>query len=211
MVAAKIWNATEVVGETSCYEGGGRGPAILSSALIGDTSLSRDFLWIAAEGRAFLKYHDGIGVQTLVGGTRFKDDQKRLESESHERINREYSCLMGLKMLIIDEADHLLDLGFLKDMEEIIDCLPCPGQSLLYSAAMPKEVCRISQLVLKSKHAFIDTAGDRHVETHAQVLSQAVDVATVMLTVTMSGHIGVHFQVVHFLEHILETPEYKGW
>lgn len=39
---------------------------------------------IAAEARALLKYHDGIGVQTLVGGARFKDDQKRLESESCE-------------------------------------------------------------------------------------------------------------------------------
>lgn len=36
---------------------------------------------LAAEANAMLKYHDGICVQTLVGGTRFKDDQKRLESD----------------------------------------------------------------------------------------------------------------------------------
>lgn len=36
---------------------------------------------ISAEANVLLKYHDGIGVQTLVGGTRFKVDQKRLESE----------------------------------------------------------------------------------------------------------------------------------
>lgn len=36
---------------------------------------------IAAELKALLKYHEGIGVQTLVGGIRFKDDQKRLESD----------------------------------------------------------------------------------------------------------------------------------
>lgn len=35
---------------------------------------------ISAEANVLLKYHDEIGVQTLVGGTRFKDDQKRLES-----------------------------------------------------------------------------------------------------------------------------------
>lgn len=39
---------------------------------------------IAAEAKALLKYHEGIGVQTLVGGTRFKLDQKRLESEPCE-------------------------------------------------------------------------------------------------------------------------------
>lgn len=36
---------------------------------------------IAAVAKALLKYHDGIGVQTLVGGVRFKLDQKRLESD----------------------------------------------------------------------------------------------------------------------------------
>lgn len=34
---------------------------------------------IAAETRVLLKYHDGLGVQMLVGGSRFKDDQKRVE------------------------------------------------------------------------------------------------------------------------------------
>lgn len=48
--------------------------------------------------------------------------------------------LMGLKMLILDEADHLLDLGFRKDMEKIVDCLPRQRQSLLFSATIPKEV-----------------------------------------------------------------------
>lgn len=36
---------------------------------------------IAAEGKALLKYHEGIGVQTLIGGTRFKLDQQRLQSD----------------------------------------------------------------------------------------------------------------------------------
>ncbi|XP_056174100.1 probable DEAD-box ATP-dependent RNA helicase 48 isoform X2 [Syzygium oleosum] len=169
---------------------------------------------IAAEARALLKYHDGIGVQTLVGGARFKDDQKRLESESCEIIvatpgrlldhveNKSGISvrLMGLKMLIIDEADHLLDLGFRKDMEKIVDCLPRQRQSLLLSATMPKEVRRISQLVLKREHSFIDTVGVGCVETHAQVKQSYV----------VAPH-DMHFQVVyHFLkEHILEAPDYK--
>jgi ATP-dependent RNA helicase MSS116 len=48
--------------------------------------------------------------------------------------------LMGLQMLVLDEADHLLDLGFRKDIEKIVDCLPRQRQSLLFSATMPKEV-----------------------------------------------------------------------
>ncbi|XP_052306941.1 probable DEAD-box ATP-dependent RNA helicase 48 isoform X3 [Populus trichocarpa] len=140
---------------------------------------------IAAEANAMLKYHDGIGVLTLVGGTRFKDDQRRLESDPYQIIVATPGRLldhienkgglsvhlMGLKVLILDEADHLLDLGFRKDMEKILDCLPRQRQSLLFSATIPKE---IKQSFLVSPHR-------------------------------------LHFQVVHHLlkEHILQAPDYK--
>ncbi|KDP25471.1 hypothetical protein JCGZ_20627 [Jatropha curcas] len=169
---------------------------------------------IAAEAIAMLKYHDGIGVQTLVGGSRFKDDQKRLESDpcqiivatpgrllDHVENKGGISVhLMGLKMLILDEADHLLDLGFRKDVEKIVDCLPRRRQSLMFSATIPKEVRRISQLVLKREHAFIDTVGLGCVETPAQVKQ-------FFLVVPLN----LHFQVVHHLlrEHIRQTPDYK--
>jgi len=50
------------------------------------------------------------------------------------------SRLMALKLFIVDEADLLLDLGFRRDVEKIIDCLPRQRQSLLFSATIPKEV-----------------------------------------------------------------------
>nr|XP_034887988.1 probable DEAD-box ATP-dependent RNA helicase 48 isoform X4 [Populus alba] len=140
---------------------------------------------IAAEANAMLKYHDGIAVLTLVGGTRFKDDQRRLESDpcqiivatpgrllDHIENKGGLSVhLMGLKVLVLDEADHLLDLGFRKDLEKILDCLPRERQSLLFSATIPKE---IKQSFLVSPHK-------------------------------------LHFQVVHHLlkEHILQAPDYK--
>lgn len=137
---------------------------------------------IAAEATVLLKYHDGIGVQTLVGGTRFKVDERRLESEpcqiivatpgrllDHIENKSGFSLrLMELKMLILDEADHLLDLGFRKDMEKIVDCLPRKRQSLLFSATIPREVRRISQLVLKREHVYMDTVG-YGLETHPKV------------------------------------------
>ncbi|XP_011022738.1 PREDICTED: probable DEAD-box ATP-dependent RNA helicase 48 isoform X4 [Populus euphratica] len=169
---------------------------------------------IAAEANAMLKYHDGIGVLTLVGGTRFKDDQRRLESDPYQIIVATPGRLldhienkgglsvhlMGLKVLILDEADHLLDLGFRKDVEKILDCLPRQRQSLLFSATIPKEVRRISQLVLKREHAFINTVGVGCVETPAKIKQSFL----------VSPH-ELHFQVVHHLlkEHILQAPDYK--
>ncbi|XP_057950133.1 probable DEAD-box ATP-dependent RNA helicase 48 [Malania oleifera] len=169
---------------------------------------------ITAEANVMLKHHDGIGVQTLVGGTRFKVDQKRLEAYPCQMIvatpgrlldhieNKSGISvrLMGLKMLILDEADHLLDLGFRKDIEKIVDCLPRQRQSLLVSATIPKEVRRVSRLVLKREHAFIDTVGLGCLETHAKV-KQSYLVAPHEL----------HFQIVYHLlkEHISQSLDYK--
>lgn len=169
---------------------------------------------VAAEANVLLKYHDGLGVQMLVGGTRFKDDLKRLESDScqilvatpgrlldHIETRSGLSVrLMGLKMLVLDEADHLLDLGFRKDMEKIVDCLPRQRQSLLFSATIPREVRRVSQLVLKREHAFINTLDAGCPETSSKVKQSYI----------IAPH-DVHFQMVHQLlkEHISQMPDYK--
>ncbi|EYU29732.1 hypothetical protein ABFS82_01G077400 [Erythranthe guttata] len=169
---------------------------------------------ISAEANVLLKHHDGIGVQTLTGGTRFKVDQRRLESEpcqilvatpgrllDHIENKSGISArLMGLQMLILDEADHLLDLGFRKDMEKIVDCLPRKRQTLLFSATLPKEVRRISQLVLKREHAYIDTVGLGCLDTHAKVKQFYL----------IAPH-DQHFQIVYHLlkRHLSEELEYK--
>ncbi|KAB5573594.1 hypothetical protein DKX38_000788 [Salix brachista] len=169
---------------------------------------------IAAEANAMLKYHDGIGMQTLVGGTRIKDDRRCLESDpcqilvatpgrllDHIENKSGLSVhLMGLKMLILDEADHLLDLGFRKDVEKIVDCLPRQRQSLLFTATISKEVHRISQLVLKRERDFINTVGVSCMEIPAKIKQSFL----------VSPH-ELHFQVVHYLlkEHILMAPDYK--
>lgn len=169
---------------------------------------------LAAEAKALLRYHSGIGVQTLVGGTRFKVDQQRLEADPCQIIvatpgrlldhienkSRLSVRLMGLKMLILDEADHLLDLGFRKDLEKIVDCLPRQRQSMLFSATIPREVRRVSQLVLKREHVYIDTVGFGSAETHAKVRQYFL----------LAPH-DTHFQMVYHLlkGHISQTIDYK--
>jgi superfamily II DNA/RNA helicase len=48
--------------------------------------------------------------------------------------------LMGVKVLILDEADRLLDMGFRSDIEKIVAALPKQRQTLLFSATVPDEV-----------------------------------------------------------------------
>ncbi|KAL9252627.1 DEAD-box ATP-dependent RNA helicase 48-like protein [Drosera capensis] len=169
---------------------------------------------LVAETRALLKYHHGLDVQGLIGGTRFKDDLKHIESNScqilvatpgrlldHIESKSAISVrLMGLKMLILDEADHLLDLGFRKDLEKIVDCLPRQRQSLLFSATIPKEVRRVSQLVLKRDYAFVDMIGVGNLETSYKVKQSYL----------VAPH-SLHFHLVHQIlkDHISRSPDYK--
>ncbi|KAL6912313.1 hypothetical protein ACP4OV_001118 [Aristida adscensionis] len=169
---------------------------------------------LTAEANVLLKYHEGIGVQSLIGGTRFKLDQRRLESDlcqilvatpgrllDHIENKSSFSVrLMGLKLLVLDEADHLLDLGFRKDIEKIVDSLPRQRQTLLFSATIPKEVRRVSQLVLKRDHVFVDTVGLGAVETPTKVEQSYLVVPHEL-----------HFHMVHCLiqQHIAREVDYK--
>lgn len=169
---------------------------------------------LTAEANVLLKYHEGIGVQSLIGGTRFKLDQRRLESDpcqilvatpgrllDHIENKSSFSVrLMRLKLLVLDEADHLLDLGFRKDIEKIVDTLPRQRQTLLFSATIPKEVRRVSQLVLKRDHVFVDTVGLGAVETPTKVQQSCLVVPHEL-----------HFHTVHHLlrEHIDREVDYK--
>ncbi|KAK1603453.1 hypothetical protein QYE76_037315, partial [Lolium multiflorum] len=169
---------------------------------------------VTAEANVLLKHHHGVGVQSLIGGTRFKLDQRRLESDpcqilvatpgrllDHIENRSSFSVrLMGLKLLVLDEADHLLDLGFRKDIEKIADSLPRQRQTLLFSATVPKEVRRVSQLVLNKDHVFVDTVGLGAVETPTKVQQQYLVVPHEL-----------HFHMVHRLlrEHIDQEVNYK--
>ena len=65
-------------------------------------------------------------------------------------VNEKAINLSGVEVLVLDEADHMFDKGFLPDIRRIIRQLPKERQSLVFSATMPKEIRRLTEEILRN-------------------------------------------------------------
>ena len=72
--------------------------------------------------------------------------------------------LGGIETLVLDEADHMFDMGFLPDVRRILSALPDKRQNLLFSATMPREIRRLADEVLYEPHV-VELAGTAPAET----------------------------------------------
>ncbi len=63
-------------------------------------------------------------------------------------INQNYISLQHIKLFVLDEADRMLDMGFIHDVKKIISKLPAKRQTLFFSATMPKEIKKLSDTIL---------------------------------------------------------------
>ncbi|MBD2846657.1 DEAD/DEAH box helicase [Paenibacillus sp. IB182496] len=63
-------------------------------------------------------------------------------------INQQYADLRQVEMLVLDEADRMLDMGFIHDVKRIIAKVPVKRQTLFFSATMPSEIAKLAQTLL---------------------------------------------------------------
>ena len=63
-------------------------------------------------------------------------------------INQNYINLSRLKLLVLDEADRMLDMGFIHDVKKIISLMPVKRQTLFFSATMPYEIVKLANTIL---------------------------------------------------------------
>src|SRR6478735_9015974 len=104
------------------------------------------------------KYHP-LSMALLIGGVQMGDQIKALEKgvdvliatpgRLMDLFQRGKILLTGCELLVIDEADRMLDMGFIPDIEEICSKLPTSRQTLLFSATMPPPIQKLAQKFLK--------------------------------------------------------------
>ncbi|MFZ5738947.1 MAG: DEAD/DEAH box helicase [Pseudomonadota bacterium] len=108
----------------------------------------------------FDKYGAGqkLNVALLIGGVSFGDQDLKLTrgvdvliatpGRLLDHTERGGLLLTGVEMLIIDEADRMLDMGFIPDIERICKLVPFTRQTLFFTATMPTEIRRITETFL---------------------------------------------------------------
>ncbi|KAB2919765.1 MAG: DEAD/DEAH box helicase [Hyphomicrobiaceae bacterium] len=115
----------------------------------------------AQVAQSFEKYgiNHKLTVALLIGGVSFDDQLRKLDrgvdvliatpGRMLDHFQRGKLLLTGVEILVIDEADRMLDMGFIPDIERICKLLPPRRQTLFFSATMPPEITRLVNTFLK--------------------------------------------------------------
>ncbi len=112
---------------------------------------------------------NGVDVVAVFGGAPIRTQQAQLRAGGHivvgtvgrvkDLISRHSLMLHSCRFVVLDEADEMLDLGFLEDVERILSLTPSSRQTALFSATMPPEIKRLAEqylydpVVVKVKNA----------------------------------------------------------
>ncbi|MGB6698294.1 MAG: DEAD/DEAH box helicase [Methylocella sp.] len=109
---------------------------------------------------SFVRYgvNHKLNVALLIGGVSFGDQETKIMRGADVLIatpgrlldfsERGKLLLTGIEILVIDEADRMLDMGFIPDIERICKLVPFTRQTLFFSATMPPEITRLTEAFL---------------------------------------------------------------
>ena len=135
---------------------------------------------------SFAKYgkNHKLNVALLIGGVSFDEQDVKLTrgvdvliatpGRLLDHFERGRLLLTGVELLVIDEADRMLDMGFIPDIERICKLVPFTRQTLFFTATMPPEIRRITEQFL-------------HYPVKVEVARPATTVATITQLLVKTG------------------------
>ncbi|HEX3916241.1 MAG TPA: DEAD/DEAH box helicase [Caulobacteraceae bacterium] len=110
---------------------------------------------------AFERYSKGqkLTWALLIGGVSFGDQEAKLDrgvdvliatpGRLLDHFERGKLLMTGVQIMVVDEADRMLDMGFIPDLERIFKLTPAAKQTLFFSATMPPEITRLTKQFLR--------------------------------------------------------------
>lgn len=116
-------------------------------------------LQITNELKNYSKYHPGLHVVAIYGGASITDQAKQIQrgaqivvatpGRMQDMVNRRMVNISAIDYCVLDEADEMLNMGFLEDIKSILSHTPEAKHTWLFSATMPKEVSTIAKHFMK--------------------------------------------------------------
>lgn len=101
-----------------------------------------------------------LNIALLIGGVSFDEQDRKLERGADvlictpgrllDHFERGKLLMSGVEILVIDEADRMLDMGFIPDIERIAKLIPFTRQTLFFSATMPAEIQKLADRFLQN-------------------------------------------------------------
>ncbi len=136
----------------------GRARARMPRSLILEPT--RELAAQVAEAIETLGSQHKLTVALLIGGVSFDDQERKLERGADiliatpgrllDHFGRGKLLMSAVDYLVIDEADRMLDMGFIPDIERICKLLPPSRQTLFFSATMPPEIQKLTEQFLRN-------------------------------------------------------------
>ena len=136
----------------------GRARARMPRSLILEPT--RELAAQVAEAIEALGSQHKLTVALLIGGVSFDDQERKLERGADiliatpgrllDHFGRGKLLMSAVDYLVIDEADRMLDMGFIPDIERICKLLPPSRQTLFFSATMPPEIQKLTEQFLRN-------------------------------------------------------------
>ena len=139
---------------------------------------TRELAIQVAEELNKLGHHKGIRTVPIYGGQNIDRQIKALKKNPHliaatpgrllDHLNRKTIAFDRLKTVVLDEADEMLNMGFIEDVEFILSKMPETRQTLLFSATMPKQIQTLAEKFMNDPHVIKIKAKEMTVENIEQ-------------------------------------------